>query len=72
MLFVQGTRDRRCEVDSLRRTLLRIGAPTALQIVEGADQNFRVLKKSDRTTEEVEQQVARVVASWIAPRLDEA
>ena len=72
MLFVQGTRDRRCDVDSLRRTLLRIGAPTALQIVEGADQNFRVLKKSDRTNEEVEQQVAGIVASWIAHRLDEA
>ena len=65
MLFVQGTRDRRCEIDVLRRTLARVGAPTALHITEEADHNFKVLKKSGRTEEEVHQEVVGVIDSWI-------
>jgi predicted alpha/beta-hydrolase family hydrolase len=65
MLFLQGTRDRNCEIDALRRTLARVGAPTALHLAEEADHHFKVLKKSGRTEEEVHREVVGVVDAWI-------
>ena len=71
MLFLQGTRDRCCEEEVLRKTLLRIGAPTALHMVDEADNRFRVLKKSTRTTDEVHEEVeldpegTRALKAWI-------
>lgn len=69
MLFVQGTRDRRCERDALRTALRRVGAPIELYDVEDADHNFRVPRRSGRTNEEVQTEVFGVLASWIARRL---
>ncbi len=65
MLFVQGDADDRCDLSGLRRSLARVGAPTTLRIVEGAD---RGLLAQDKTT--IEDQAGRlavsaVVADWI-------
>jgi predicted alpha/beta-hydrolase family hydrolase len=65
LLFVQGTRDRRCDLDTLRRVLRSVGAPTALQVVEEADKNFNVLKKSRRSAEEVREELLSSVDGWI-------
>jgi predicted alpha/beta-hydrolase family hydrolase len=65
MLFVQGTRDRFCDLDTLRHTLARVGAPTALHAVEEADHRFRVLKKSGRTAADVEQEIVGVADAWM-------
>jgi predicted alpha/beta-hydrolase family hydrolase len=70
LLFVQGTRDRSCDLDVLRRTLSRVGAPTALHVVEQADRQFKVLKKSGRTVEEVRDEVLGVVDAWIQKVLE--
>ncbi|MFQ5416454.1 MAG: alpha/beta family hydrolase [Myxococcota bacterium] len=70
MLFVQGTRDRSCEIDVLRQTLTKVGAPTALQICEEADQHFKVLKKSGRLEEDVRNEVLDGVDSWITKILE--
>ncbi len=69
MLFIQGTRDRQCDIPTLQRTLTRIGAPTALHLSDGADQNFRALKKSERSTEEVHGETTHAVANWLKRRL---
>jgi hypothetical protein len=65
ILFVQGDRDRRCDLRTLQRLLGRVGAPTALHAIREADHRFRVLKKSGRTSEEVGEEVFAVVESWI-------
>jgi predicted alpha/beta-hydrolase family hydrolase len=70
MLFIQGTRDRACDIDVLRQTLTRVGAPTTLQICREADQHFKVLKKSDRTEEEVHAEVLDGLDSWITRVLE--
>ncbi len=72
LLFVQGTRDRYCDIETLRRTLTRVGAPTRLQVVDNADQNFKVLKKSGRTAEQVNQQILSASDAWIEHVLDGA
>ena len=65
MLFLQGERDRQCDLDALRRTLTRVGAPTTLQVIEEADQHFRVRKRSHRTDEEVQQELVAYIYAWI-------
>ena len=65
MLFLQGKRDRQCDLDLLRRTLTRVGAPTTLQVLEEADQHFKVLKKSHRTEEEVQQELLAYIYAWV-------
>ena len=65
MLFLQGTRDRYCDLDVLRQTLTRVGAPTSLHVAQEADHHFKVLKKSGRDEEEVHREMLEVVDSWI-------
>ncbi len=69
MLFVQGTRDRRCEGQALRSALRRVGAPIELHDVEQADASFNVPKKSGRSSAEMQAQVFGVVSNWIARKL---
>jgi uncharacterized protein len=69
MLFVQGTRDRRCDGKALRSALRRVGAPIELHDVEEADSSFHVPKKSGRSNEDVQTEVFSVLANWIARRL---
>ena len=72
MLFVQGTRDRRCDVDTLRGTLRGVGASTKLHVCEEADQNFRVPKRSLRNEEEIRNEVFGVVNDWLAKVIGES
>jgi len=65
MLFVQGTRDRSCDLEALQRVLTRVGAPTALHVCREADHQLRVLKKSGRSEEEIRAEVLGVVDAWI-------
>jgi predicted alpha/beta-hydrolase family hydrolase len=65
MLFLQGTRDRRCDLDVLRRTLTRVGAPTALHAIQHADHQFAVPKKSGRKTEDVREEILGAIDGWI-------
>ena len=69
-LFLQGERDRHCNLDLLRHTLSRVGAPTTLQVVQDADQHFRVLKKSHRTDEQVREELLASLDAWIHKVVD--
>ena len=71
LLFLTGDRDRFCDLDALRRTTLRIGAQTDIHILREADQAFKVLKKSDRTEEDVLQEMLSTLEAWIARTLGE-
>jgi predicted alpha/beta-hydrolase family hydrolase len=66
MLFLQGTRDRRCDVDTLRKTLGRVGAPTTLQVFEDADKDFKIPKRSQRTDEEVRGELYNSLRGWLS------
>jgi hypothetical protein len=64
-LFLQGDRDATCDVEVLRQTLVRVGAPTVLQVIPEADRHFKVLKKSGRTQGEVTRQMTDALDDWI-------
>ena len=70
MLFLQGARDRHCDLDVLRQTLTRVGAPTTLQVIKEADHHFKLLKKSGRTDEEIREELLGCVATWIQKLAD--
>jgi predicted alpha/beta-hydrolase family hydrolase len=69
MIFIQGTRDRRCNGTALRRALRRVGAPIELYDVEEADSAFHVPKKSGRTEAQVQTEAFGVLSAWLARRL---
>ena len=71
MLFLQGTRDRSCDLGALRRTLVRIGAPTALHVVEDADGRFKVTKRAGRSEQEVWAELLTKVDGWIQKLIGE-
>jgi len=64
MLFLQGTRDALADLAHLQPVVARLGARATLQIVEGADHSFGVLKRSGRTADDVLQELATGVAAW--------
>jgi uncharacterized protein len=69
MLFVQGQRDRHCDLPTLRRTLGRVGAPVQLHVVDDADHQLHVPKKSGRTPEHVNAEVLAALEGWIKKTL---
>jgi len=64
LLFVQGTRDRYCNLDTLRHTLKRVGAPKTLQLVQDADHQFKVPKRSGRSDDSVIEEVVEGIDRW--------
>jgi uncharacterized protein len=64
-LFLQGDRDNTCDLEVLRATLVRVGAPTLLQVIPEADRDFKVLKKSGRAREDVNRQMVDALDDWI-------
>ena len=63
-LFLQGTRDALCNLELLHPALETYGGAVELHLVEGADHDFRVLKKSGRTEEDVLAEVLDRVVAW--------
>ena len=66
MLFLQGTRDRLADLERVRGVCDRLGSRATLQVVEGADHGFSVLKRSGRTDAGVQEEMADAVTGWIS------
>jgi predicted alpha/beta-hydrolase family hydrolase len=64
ILFLTGTRDRHCDIPTLRKVRLRVGAPTEIHPVAEADHPLRV-RKSDRNPEDVQREVLSVLDQWM-------
>jgi predicted alpha/beta-hydrolase family hydrolase len=64
MLFLQGTRDRLADLSLLGPLCRELGERATLQVVEGGDHSFHVLKRSGRSDDEVLAELAETVASW--------
>ena len=65
LLFLQGTRDRLARLDLLEPVYQDLGQRATLHMVEGADHGFHVLKRSGRTDDEVQEELADATRSWI-------
>ena len=65
LLFLQGPRDKLARLDLLEPVCRDLGQRATLHLVEGADHGFHVLKRSGRTDDEVQDQIAGATRSWI-------
>lgn len=67
VLFVQGDRDRLCDLDLLERerAALLTGAPSTVHVLAGADHAFAVRKSDGRSASSLLEEVSTVVGDWL-------
>lgn len=65
MLFVEGTRDPFCPLETLERVRRKIAAPNALHVVDDGDHSFKVRKTSGRSTSQAWDEAIAAVAEWV-------
>ncbi len=65
MLFVQGSRDTHCRIDRLEALLRRVGAPTRMHVISDVGQGLALIKRTNRTQEEVSQEIVDALESFI-------
>lgn len=65
MLFVEGTRDPFCPLDTLEGVRAKLSAPNELIVIEDGDHSFRVRKSSGRSNEEALAELVERVGAWI-------
>ncbi len=63
MLFLQGTRDALADIELMREVSKGLGRRAKLQVVEGGDHSFKVLKRSGRDHDDV---MSELVATTVA------
>ena len=65
MLFVEGTRDPFCPLDTLRPILDKMPAATELAVIDDGDHSLKVRKSSGRSSAEALEEAIDRVATWI-------
>lgn len=66
MLFLQGTRDDFARFDLIEAVTARLGPRATLVRLEAADHSFGVIKRSGRTTAEVEAEMLAALFAWLS------
>src|ERR687891_1961882 len=66
MLFVEGTRDPFCPLETLEAVRKGLKARTTVAVIDDGDHSFRVRKTSGRSTSEAWAEVVDAVATWLA------
>ena len=65
MLFVEGTRDPFCPLDTLEKVRADFTAPVEIAVIDDGDHSLRVRKSSGRSTEDAWTEAVEEVADWI-------
>jgi predicted alpha/beta-hydrolase family hydrolase len=65
MLFVEGTRDPFCPLETLEKVGADFTAPVEIAVIDNGDHSLRVRKSSGRSTEEAWGEAVEQVANWI-------
>jgi predicted alpha/beta-hydrolase family hydrolase len=68
LLFLQGTRDKLARLDLLKPVCQDLAPHATLHLVEGADHGFHVLKRSGRTDDDAQDELADATRTWIDDR----
>ncbi|HTF90970.1 MAG TPA: alpha/beta family hydrolase [Planctomycetota bacterium] len=64
-LFLSGTRDALCELPLLRRALRFYGGPATLEVIEGADHDFKRPGAGGRDPLAVADDLSRRIVAWV-------
>lgn len=65
MLFIEGTRDPFCRLETLDAVLEDLDAQTEVAVIEGGDHSFKVRKSSGRSTTDAWAEVIAASDDWI-------
>ena len=65
MLFLQGTRDKLADLNLLKPVIKKLKEKASLQILEGADHSFHVLKSSGKKDEQIIEELADSSLNWV-------
>ncbi len=65
MLFFQGSRDSLCDLKVFKPILEQLDPQPELDVIEGADHSFKVLKRLNRNEESVYQELIDKTVEWI-------
>ncbi|HJR45567.1 MAG TPA: alpha/beta fold hydrolase [Actinomycetota bacterium] len=65
VLFVEGTRDPFCPLETLDGVLAKMRAPTDLIVVNDGDHSFKVRKSSGRSSGEALNEAVEAIANWV-------
>ncbi len=65
MLFFTGTRDAFCDLDKLNGVLKKLKCQWALDIIQGGDHSFNLLKSDMQTANDIHRQVIRKSLDWL-------
>lgn len=65
MLFVEGTRDPFCPLDTLDEVLKEVAVRADVVVIDDGDHSFKVRKSSGRSTQDAWAEAAAAVTSWI-------
>ena len=65
LLFLQGTRDKLAQLNLLEPVCQDLAQGATLHLVEEADHGFHVLKRSGRTDDDVQDELADTTRTWI-------
>ncbi len=63
-LFIQGTRDPRCDLQALGRTVRRMGAPIDVRSIRDVDDNFSLVGDDPRKPEAIQAEVLHRLVRW--------
>lgn len=66
MLFLSGTRDELAALDLLKPVIEKLGKNATLHLLDTANHGYKVLKKTRESTEDVFDEMARVLGEWAA------
>jgi predicted alpha/beta-hydrolase family hydrolase len=66
MLFLQGSRDALADLTLLKPLCVRLGKRSELFVIDGGDHSFHLLKSAGRSDDQVQEETAAKVASWIS------
>ena len=69
LLFFAGTRDSLCDLGLLKKVLARLKVARELEVVDGGDHSFKMLKSADISAEQVHDQIIRKMAAWLKAKL---
>ncbi|MFN2587373.1 MAG: alpha/beta family hydrolase [Actinomycetota bacterium] len=69
MLFVEGSRDPFCPLETLRGVLDELALDAEVAVVDGGDHSFKVRSSSGRTTREAWAEAAARTVAWIDRKL---
>jgi len=66
MLFFAGTRDALCDLELLKRVLKRLKAPWKLEVIDGGDHSFKLLRSYNITEQSIYERMLAKTVHWVS------